>query len=586
MSTVILYSKDDARKYLSSPPLADRILPLTPNAMAELVDDVDVEILDPLNYFSDYSHRKILARVRIVERELYPALYEEKNLSLASKETFRGMFHGLACKILYLWYSIKDVGPWIIRTENGWKRENELTRAHQLLCTRIHLSGKGLFNGSFYLKVKKQNPYLPKITRIINILTNKLLTGSKCVFFTGHSQAFYFLQRKISKSNQNLHFIELKGATDLKTISLSIIKLIRFMILRSKNLDLLIIPQPKKGTNQTITKLLIKIKDPVLKNAEIIIKDSLVPAVSYTEGLSKGSEGVLKRIKWMTLVAHQSRLLEGAIVSELAKNNNFRSILISHSSHPFFTNDSDRYEHKENAQGLLVSPLATVTIVQSPCAEKAAHLYMPDLPRKKFQPIMWGYKKNSLQLKEQNKIRTILHAGTTNKLNGRPWIYETSNEFVKGLKALICSVDELKDTHLIIRVRPNLEWSVESLKKLLPISPNFTIKTTGGFLEDLKQADLLISYSSTTIEESLYARKPVGLFGGSDRYRHLPGSSMQPNKKDRNAVYHLTKNKLSSMLEAILESHKDSLLSDKELEGYVWPETVPDYEEFISYLLD
>ena len=50
MSTVILYSKKDARKYLSRPPLADRILPLTPNAMAELVGDVDVEILDPLNY--------------------------------------------------------------------------------------------------------------------------------------------------------------------------------------------------------------------------------------------------------------------------------------------------------------------------------------------------------------------------------------------------------------------------------------------------------------------------------------------------------------------------------------------------------
>ena len=131
-----------------------------------------------------------------------------------------------------------------------------------------------------------------------------------------------------------------------------------------------------------------------------------------------------------------------------------------------------------------------------------------------------------------------------------------------------------------------MEWSVESLKKLLPISPNFTIKTTGRFLEDLKQADLLISYSSTTIEESLYARKPVGLFGGSDRYRHLPGSSIQPNKKNRNAVYHLTNNKLSSMLDAILESHKDSLLSDKELEGYIWPETVPDYEVFIQYLLD
>ena len=95
---------------------------------------------------------------------------------------------------------------------------------------------------------------------------------------------------------------------------------------------------------------------------------------------------------------------------------------------------------------------------------------------------------------------------------------------------------------------------------------------------------MLISYSSTTIEESLYARKPVGLFGGSNRYYHLHGSSQFPNKNNRNAVYHLTENNLLSMLDSILDSHKDSLLTDKELDGYVWPTSVPDYQQFIQYL--
>ena len=40
------------------------------------------------------------------------------------------------------------------------------------------------------------------------------------------------------------------------------------------------------------------------------------------------------------------------------------------------------------------------------------------------------------------------------------------------------------------------------------------------------------------------------------------------------------------MLDAILESHSDSLLTAKELDGYVWPATVPDYQEFIQYLFE
>ena len=107
---------------------------------------------------------------------------------------------------------------------------------------------------------------------------------------------------------------------------------------------------------------------------------------------------------------------------------------------------------------------------------------------------------------------------------------------------------------------------------------------TRRFIEDLNYADLMISYSSTTIEEALYARKPVGLFGGTNRYYHLKGSSIPPSTKNRNAVYHLTNQNLVTMLSSILNFHKSSLLTDEELNGYIWDSNISDYAEFLEYL--
>ena len=53
---------------------------------------------------------------------------------------------------------------------------------------------------------------------------------------------------------------------------------------------------------------------------------------------------------------------------------------------------------------------------------------------------MWSFKKNlSSETNNKSKIFTVLHAATYKLLGARPLIYETSNEFVKGLKTLVCS---------------------------------------------------------------------------------------------------------------------------------------------------
>ena len=56
------------------------------------------------------------------------------------------------------------------------------------------------------------------------------------------------------------------------------------------------------------------------------------------------------------------------------------------------------------------------------------------------------------------------------------------------------------------------------------------------FYEDLNKADMLISFASTTIEESLYSYKPVGLFGAESRFYHLDGSKKPPTYKKSAAL--------------------------------------------------
>ena len=88
-------------------------------------------------------------------------------------------------------------------------------------------------------------------------------------------------------------------------------------------------------------------------------------------------------------------------------------------------------------------------------------------------------------------------------------------------------------------------------------------------MEDLAKANLLVSYASTTIEEALYAHRPVLLWGGSQRYKHLPARRENPTEHSRSAVYApKSEEDLLPMLTTILECHAVKPLTDDELKGH------------------
>jgi hypothetical protein len=338
-------------------------------------------------------------------------------------------------------------------------------------------------------------------------------------------------------------------------------------------------------TSRTVVKRAIDaVEHSVLDEVSEPLIDFLTGCIDYTKSIMPYVKQLFSKKRPKVFLAWHLRWFGGAVLGEVAKSQKVPSILISHGSHPIPADASAFYELEHLARGLLFSPLASETIVQSPQADQSVELFMPELKRNPNQPIMWGWKMNNFSL-SHNKTFRILHAGTYKLLCARPWIYETSNEFVFGLQRLVQSVGKVENTELVIRIRSNEECEISSLEKLLPLSKNCRIKTDGSFQNDLNNADLLISFSSTCIEEALYARKPVALFGGSCRYRHLSGSSILPDINNRSAVYHLTEENMSAMLEAIVTAHNNKPLTDNEVSGYVWPDSIPGIDTFISNLI-
>ena len=576
----MVYSEKDAIRFLSEQPQVDQIYPLTPDAHATLLG-IELPILKPLDYFTDYGHRKVIALVRSVERQLHPLLSDEENLSDASKETFRGLFHVLACSAICIWYTIKDTGPWLVNASNKWHNSKGLAETHKLILKKVFET-----EGPIIKLDKEKSRQFSYLSTILTNILLRLIEGKKCLLTTGSVYGLRELKTKINELDSDYHFVNISGSNKWRIIW-SFYELLTMK--REGGTTIYIDSYSRKYIDKVSTviyQLLDKVEDPIVLNVKELIIPQLIDNVAYTESLSDGVKNVFDRLRPKALIAHYMRWHEGAVLGETARKGNIPSILISHGSHPEPMDTVSWYEFREEAQGLLVSPLATETVTQSPNAENAALDFMPNLRRSKFQPIMWGYKKNNHLSIRERKTRKILHAGTYKSSCIRPWIYETSNEFINGLRHLVQAVKELDDAYLIIRIRPNRECSIRSLRKLLPESDNYEIKTSGSFLDDLMDADLLISFSSTTIEETLNARKPVGLFGGSNRYRYLPGSSTLPTQNKRSAVYHLSEDNLKTMLNSILDVHASKPLTDKELDGYVWPDNIPGREEFIQQILN
>jgi CDP-glycerol glycerophosphotransferase (TagB/SpsB family) len=131
-------------------------------------------------------------------------------------------------------------------------------------------------------------------------------------------------------------------------------------------------------------------------------------------------------------------------------------------------------------------------------------------------------------------------------------------------------VEKIDNSFLVVKFRPTNTLSLDVLKSLLGSSEKLRIDVSTPFVEALNLADVLISYSSTTIEEAIYNNKPVVIYGGQQRGMFFPLSG----DNSSSILYAGERSELEEKLQRSLNSKTTEedmsfyLLRDRELRSF------------------
>ena len=273
-----------------------------------------------------------------------------------------------------------------------------------------------------------------------------------------------------------------------------------------------------------------------------------------------------------SLVFSNGSRSDDMITGELCKMARIPAMMITHGSHTPPSNDAERYEWGEHGRRLINAPYG-FTALQSPLAEKFHQAFPADSKGMRTGPLIWataGNVERSAALRDRMlgdaaEDRVIVHAGTAKRQNVmRFHVYETFDEYVQGIRDLIDAVEQVPKARLIIKFRPSPELTLEDLKTLVPFSEKAMISVEEPLLDVLGFTDLLVSFSSTVIEEALRNRVPVLLYGGDGRYQHISAPSVATgDNPGPSAVYHVKeRSHLSYALQYILDTCDKHHLGD------------------------
>jgi hypothetical protein len=301
-------------------------------------------------------------------------------------------------------------------------------------------------------------------------------------------------------------------------------------------------------------------------------------------------EKVVKISNPVFMVSQHTHLL-GCAFGELGIKYNIPTLVISHGSHISHDVSDAKYEW-EDLSKVMINKNFRYVAAQNPHMLK----FLKDNNYKNNQIIETGpllynkinyleknikYLKKKIYKNHSNK-KIIIHAGTP-KMRGsnRLFVYETVDEYIKNINDMISVIKKKQDVFFVIKYRQNPRIALEDFKELIQETETCKIFHDGDFTDFLATADLMVSYSSTTIDEALYNKVPIVLYDPDAKYSHIPGVELEKTPLDLiNSVFYCTKlSNFDSTISKTLENKKKILENNK-----IWSKHILDTSQKSSWL--
>ena len=391
--------------------------------------------------------------------------------------------------------------------------------------------------------IRLKNAVRPLVFSLNSFLYKKLSLNRKYLFCASMDYNMADVVAAFQKSRDDIGVVCLSSSRHLQDILCSLNKSGRFLSFLSLPTSL---PARKredflyslKKNRLAITALLSHKKEMAIYRTidlsnlmSTYIKESLVPILLGQYGRTFNMNKLLDS-SHPALVLSQYAINSNDDLGALCKKKNIPALMISHGSHVPPKNKFETIEWQAHGRGLMNTQYPYLAL-QSPWAQKYLSALPCDSKLLKTGPLLFGKKIDCTQNKTALRKRILpsmenkhilLHAGTPKfPSSSRFYVYETVDEYINNIVDLIRAVEKVADTHLIVRFRPNKNLSTENLSRLLPQSDCYSIHSQGAFSDYLLLSDLLVSYSSTTIEEALQNEIPVLQYDPQGKYQHIAG---------------------------------------------------------------
>ena len=195
-----------------------------------------------------------------------------------------------------------------------------------------------------------------------------------------------------------------------------------------------------------------------------------------------------------------------------------KNFLLSHGSHVLHkASSSSSLSDFSIAYGLLFTNLPNIiNLSQSPFADNLLRSLGKSYLR--ITPTMFG-KKLTVQ-RNSTDYTDILYVASFKQLGARFLVYDNSFDLVKNIQNYLVRLSRYPTCRMILNIRfDNIELTEDSLSDALYDFSNVLISSM-NISEDISRSKLVVSQSSTVLEEALYLNKYV-LSPMSDTYSHF-----------------------------------------------------------------
>ena len=253
-----------------------------------------------------------------------------------------------------------------------------------------------------------------------------------------------------------------------------------------------------------------------------------------------------------------------SLVATYCKNYQIPTVLLTHGSIMPPNNKVDEVEIRRLSMYNIIGNNYEYSVAQSPWIVKHLNHFNKGYKILKTKPLFSAI--DSLKGKKLRKklgiginTKVVLYAVTEKSRSSlRFQAFETPDEVIKSMHDIIKSVNQITDVHLIIKLHPSSSIDIDIFDSLLPRNDRISILTNNPFEEVLSSANILISYSSSTIEQAIFNKIPVVLFDRWNRYCYMDAfncDNLSIEKLKVDSVYYTNKaNQLSKVIKFALNN--------------------------------